>query len=154
LLNTVALWDKPAVSRRFELRQDKAAIRADWRSERRSLYCYRSSAVRALSELVQGLRARFILMSYSTDGIIPFDSLLEILADRGELSVVTQKYKRYRVSSQRPSPKSHNIEFVAIVDTARTAGKSNVEKVKQTVLAEHIHSQEAEDRLLDEGSGP
>jgi len=145
LLNTVALWDKPRIGSRFEARHadnGKSAIRKDWRSERRSLYCYRNSAPAAFSQLVAGIKARFILVSYSTDGIIPFDDLLGILADRGELSVVTQRYKRYRVSSQRPSPKSHNVEFVVIVDTGRNANRSNVQKVKEQVYAEHINTME------------
>ncbi|HUV05658.1 MAG TPA: DNA adenine methylase [Armatimonadota bacterium] len=145
LLNTVALWDKPRIGARFKARHPhngKSAIRKDWRTERRSLYCYRSSALAAFHQLVNGIKARFILVSYSTDGIIPFDDLLGILADRGELSAVTQKYKRYRVSSQRPSAKSHNVEFVAIVDTGRSASRSNVQKVKHQVYAEHINTVE------------
>ncbi len=141
LLNTVALWDKPPISSKFEARQKgkgKAAIRTDWRTERRSPYCYKNSALGAFRKLVSGVKARFILVSYSTDGIIPFDDLMEVLADRGGLSVVTQRYKRYRVSSQRPSPRSHNVEFVAIVDTRKSAKKANVQKVKQKVCAEHI----------------
>ncbi|HET6456187.1 MAG TPA: DNA adenine methylase, partial [Armatimonadota bacterium] len=145
LLNTVALWDKPPISPRFEARQKgngKAAIRQDWVTHRRSRYCYRSSAANAFRELVNGTKARFILVSYSTDGIIAFDDLLEILAGRGELSVVTQRYKRYRVSSQRPSAKSHNVEFVAIVDTSKDGNQANIEKVKQKVYAEHITTME------------
>ena len=145
LLNTVALWDKPPISPRFETRQKgngKAAIRQDWVAHRRSHYCYKSSAAKAFQELVNGTQARFILVSYSTDGIIAFDDLLEILAGRGELSVVTQRYKRYRVSSQRPSAKSHSIEFVTIVDTGRAGNQANVKKVKQTVYAEHITTME------------
>lgn len=141
LLNTVALWDKPPIGRIFDVRSEgngKAAIRGDWRTERRSVYCYRHSALDAFRELVGGTRARFILASYSTDGIIPFDDLLEVLAGRGALSVVTQKYKRYRVSSQRPSAKTHNIEFVVIVDVGKSANRSNVRQVKQKVSAEHI----------------
>ena len=151
LLNTVALWDKPQIGPRFEARHadnGKSAIRKDWRTERRSLYCYRDSAQAAFSRLVGGIKARFMLVSYSTDGIIPFDDLLGILADRGELSVVTQRYKRYRVSSQRPSPKSHNVEFVAIVDTGRAADGSNIQKVKQQVYAEHINTIEEPDMAL------
>jgi adenine-specific DNA-methyltransferase len=141
LLNTVALWDKPPVGPKFAARSagnGKAAIREDWRRERRSAYCYRRSALEAFRELIGGVRAKFILVSYSTDGIIPFDDVLETLADRGELSVVAQRYKRYRVSSQRPSPKSHNVEFVAIVNTGRPADRAKVRQVKQKVYAEHI----------------
>jgi hypothetical protein len=36
------------------------------------------------------------------------------------LRVLTERYKRYRVSTPRMSSKSHNVEFVAVVDlTAR-----------------------------------
>jgi adenine-specific DNA-methyltransferase len=145
LLNTVALWDKPPLSPTFEARDKqngKAAIRRDWLTERRSPYCYRNSAVSAFRQLVNDTKARFILVSYSTDGIITFEDLLEILAGRGRLSLVTQRYKRYRVSSQRPSRKSHNIEFVVIVDTGKAGGQANIKKVKQKVYAEHITTME------------
>lgn len=141
LLNTIALWDKPKISPRFEARRSengKSAIRTDWRTERRSRYCYRSSAPAAFRELVTGLKAKFLLVSYSTDGIISLDELLDILAARGRLSVVTTKYKRYRVSSQRPSPRSHNLEFVAIVDTSGSSNQSSVLEVKQKLSAEYI----------------
>ncbi|MCX8053500.1 MAG: DNA adenine methylase, partial [Armatimonadetes bacterium] len=101
LLNTVALWDKPSVSRYISGNgaRDKAAIRTDWRTSRRSSYCYRSSALEALEDLIGALRARFILTSYSTDGIMPVDAMMERLGERGELNVVLRQYKRYRVSS-------------------------------------------------------
>ncbi|MHB0912191.1 MAG: DNA adenine methylase [Armatimonadota bacterium] len=140
MLNTVALWDKPEIAQRYVTRDPangKAAIRQDWRTERRSAYCYRHSASESFRTLVEGLRARFILVSYSTDGIISIDDLLSMLADRGELSVVTQRYKRYRVSSQRPSPRSHNTEFVAIVNTEHPGSKSDIIRVKDQVHAEH-----------------
>ena len=121
LLNTVALWDKPSVSRYIGQgtgRRGKSAIRLDWRTLRRSPYCYTATALPAFSDLVARIRARFVLVSYSTDGIIPIDALLGVLAERGRLSVLTSPYKRYRVSSQRPSPRSHTVEFVAVVDTS------------------------------------
>lgn len=132
LLNTVALWDKPVVGTNFELRSKtngKSAIRQDWLTERRSLYCYRSTACEAFRELVMKLRSRFILVSYSTDGIITFEEMLRILRQRGRISLVTQRYKRYRVSSQRPSLKSHNIEFVAIVETGEPDTEYHVRQI-------------------------
>ena len=119
LLNTVALWDKPEIGKRISenARGDKAAIRTDWRTLRRSAYCYRSSALDAFAGLVPKLRARFILVSYSTDGIMPVDAILSCLGERGRLSVLVKRYKRYRVSGTRPSPRPHTNEFVAIVDT-------------------------------------
>lgn len=144
LLNTIALWDKPPISPIFVARQlgsGKAAIRDDWRIERRSHYCYRKSAGEAFHRLVSGLNARFILVSYSTDGLIPLDDLLSMLSERGRLSVVTQRYKRYRVSSQRPSAESHNVEFIAIVNTSKDRNIQDIQKVKDQVSAEHIENE-------------
>lgn len=121
LLNTVALWDKPKVTRYVAPgrgQRGKSAIRLDWRTLRRSPYCYAASALPAFSELVARIRARYVLVSYSTDGLIPLDSLLEVLSARGAVRVFTRKYKRYRVSSQRPSLRAHTVEFVAVVDTS------------------------------------
>jgi adenine-specific DNA-methyltransferase len=144
MLNTVALWDKPPVTARFIAGQSangKAAIRADWQTERRSSYCYKNSAEESLRSLVESVRARFILVSYSTDGIIPFDRLIEILSSRGRLSVVTQRYKRYRVSSQRPSEKSHNIEFVTIVDRRAESDPANVRQVMDEVYKDRLQQE-------------
>ena len=129
LLNTVALWDKPPIAEFISDNgaRDKAAIRPDWRL-RRSPYCYKSTALEAFEGLVSRLRAKHVLVSYSTDGIIEAGELLKSLAQRGSLSVVRRRYKRYRVSSQRPSPRSHTVEFVAIVDTSRPCGQDDVSR--------------------------
>jgi adenine-specific DNA-methyltransferase len=141
LLNTVALWDKPPLSPKYDVRHDengKAAIRRDWRSERRSAYCYKSSAPAEFRELVAGIKARHVLVSYSTDGIISLHDLLEMLGERGKCSVMTRKYKRYRVSRQRPSASPHNVEFVVLVDTGKSSSRQDIEKVKQDILAERM----------------
>lgn len=119
VLNTVVLWDKPPLNRSIVVdgkTREKSAIRRDWRTERRSPYNHAKQAVAALEALVDRVDARFLLMSYSTDGNIPLEELLGVLARRGRLDVVTNAYKRYRVSTPRMSAKSHNVELVAIVD--------------------------------------
>ena len=126
VLNSVALWDKPALSQQIT-RGTKAAIRTDWRTQRRSAYNYRDEASRAYDRLLDTIRARYILTSYSTDGMIPLESLLQSNVQRGHVSVVMQGYKRYRVSSQRFSRKPMNVEFVLVVDTHRTSDVSAAE---------------------------
>jgi adenine-specific DNA-methyltransferase len=119
LLNTIVLWDKPKINRRIRIDGkpvNKSAIRTDWRKERRSLYNYKATAEAAFRKLIHALDTHFILVSYSSEGIIPVDRLVEILADRGAVSMVKQRYKRYRVSSQRYSYKPHSLEYVLTVD--------------------------------------
>lgn len=136
LLNTVALWDKPPIGRHISTdgTQDKAAIRKDWRTLRRSPYCSKSTALTAFADLITRLRAKYILVSYSTDGIMGVEDVLETLARRGELRVLRRQYKRYRVSSQRPSPRPHTVEFIAVVDTRKAAGQDTVTRAVTEIV--------------------
>jgi len=136
LLNTVALWDKPSINEIISNNghRDKAAIRKDWRTERRSKYCYKSSALNEFSEMVARLSARYILVSYSTDGIIPVKDMISCLMERGSVDFVVRRYKRYRVSSQRPSPRPHTNEFVAIVDAGSSKQRYSLEDIVNIIM--------------------
>jgi len=137
VLNTVALWDKPPVDPCILVngrRRNKSAIRKDWRTQRRSPYNSAATAAGAFAELVASVRARWVLTSYSTDGNIPVERLLGILARRGSLHVFAATYKRYRVSTPRMSPKSHNVEFVAAVDLAGRPSTGRVARIAESIL--------------------
>ncbi|MFH0910145.1 MAG: DNA adenine methylase [Planctomycetota bacterium] len=139
VLNTVALWDKPPVGRSIVARgrgRNKSAIRTDWRTSRRSPYNSAKTALPAFESLLDRLDARWILLSYSTDGNMPLDGLFHALARRGALSLHRRRYKRYRVSTPRMSRKSHNIEFVAVLDTSKRPSKTQAEKLAEEIRAE------------------
>lgn len=133
VLNTVALWDHPPVSPIIN-DGNKSAIRADWRTERRSAYNYAGAAA-AYDRLLATLNARAILVSYSTDGIIPLNDLLEISAAHGRLACLMQPYKRYRVSTQRMSPRPHTIEFVLHIDSTRTSTSADIHAIRSEINA-------------------
>jgi adenine-specific DNA-methyltransferase len=116
VLNSIALWDKPDTPP-AHTPGAKAAIRTDWRAARRSPYNHRTQATAAYAELLGAIPSRWVLTSYSTEGIIPLRELLDINAARGGLRLFLRPYKRYRVSSQRYSAKPRNIEFVLVLDT-------------------------------------
>ena len=128
LLNTIALWDNPDVP---DITEAKSAIRTDWRTARRSSFNYHNLALPALENLVDAIDCRWILMSYSTDGNIALGDLVEALAKRGSLTTVADSYKRYRVSTQRMSQRSHNVEFVLILDQLGVPGSG----MKETLQA-------------------
>lgn len=136
LLNTVALWDKPPIPAHLPpgQRGARAAIRRDWRTERNSAWCRRSLAAGQLKVLLDHLKARWILMSYSTDGIIPLEKVARTLAEYGRLEWVHREYKRYRVSSQRPSGRGYNLEFVLVVERG---GRTRPETLDRILEAAH-----------------
>lgn len=129
VLNSIALWDKPELDPTVDGRGGKAAIRKDWRTERRSAYNYAASAPDALRRLVDAIDARIIAISYSTDGIIPLHRVVSIAAGRGRIGVRLDGYKRYRVSRQRSSAKPVNVEFVLCIDTRRRARSGAVDRI-------------------------
>ena len=142
VLNSVALWDKPPLNRKIGARGEKSAIRLDWRTERRSLYNSTRQASQALAALIDGIAARWIAISYSTDGNIPLLDLARASCARGATQSFIQPYKRYRVSAQRFSPKPMNAEFVLLIDTARSAACS-AEAICDAILDEErraLHS--------------
>ncbi len=136
VLNTVALWDKPAVNRRIRVDGkvvNKSAIRTDWRTDRRSPYNHRQTALAAMNDLVSQVDARWVIVSYSTDGNIPLEGMLRSLAERGSLQVVVEPYKRYRVSTPRMSAKSHNVEFAAVIDRHARPTPGLVEPIAEEI---------------------
>jgi len=144
VLNTITLWDKPPLTERIEGR-NKAAIREDWRTERRSPYNHRGAATDAYNTLLQSLDARYILTSYSTDGTIPLPALIAACIRRGHTEFVTQQYKRYRVSTQRFSHKPVNVEFILITNAHKSHAGSSAEAIcdhilcaEQSALSRHI----------------
>ena len=123
VLNSVALWDKPPLSKTITPRT-KSAIRLDWRTERRSAYNYSGDASKAYCQLIKTLNARYILTSYSTDGTVPVEDLLSANSARGQVRLEMCGYKRYRVSSQRFSKKPMNVEFIVVLDTHKKSDAS------------------------------
>jgi adenine-specific DNA-methyltransferase len=123
LLNTISLWDKLPVNNNTDKHgylSEKAAIRKDW-TKTRSDYCYREKASDAFDSLIGNIKSRYILISYSTEGIIPFEQMRRICSKKGKLDLVTDEYIKYRGGKQSIGRLNRNIEFVMIIDTS---GKS------------------------------
>lgn len=150
VLNTVVLWDKPPLNPSIRVngrKVEKSAIRKDWRTERKSPYNSAKDALLAFRALVEVIDARWILMSYSTEGNMAADAVLETLAARGDVRLVVNRYKRYRVSPTRPSAKSHNAEFVAVVDVDAPASTDRVSDLVEHVLAHEDAPSAADDQM-------
>jgi len=140
LLNTIALWDKPAVNN--ELRGDgrlkhKAGIRKDW-VKTRSAYCYRRSAGGAFRDLLEAIDARHIVLSYNTEGIIPFEELVELLASQGRIELFGNEYVKYRGGKQSIARQVHNLEFVLLLDRNRSTLGPDRQRLERAVLANRL----------------
>ncbi len=121
LLNTIVRWDR--IPEPMDTGSDgrllrKAGIRGDW-IDTRSAYCYREPAEKAFNRLMDSLDAPLVLISYSTDGIIPFERLRARCEAYGRVKLAANPYVTYRGGRQSVSRRDRNLEFVLIVERGR-----------------------------------
>lgn len=91
ILETLAKGDNPVIEGITGLRKDA--------KENTSKFCYKRHALNTMKELVNDINAKHIFISYSTDGHISHDAMLEILAVKGEVKFWMKDYKRFKSSS-------------------------------------------------------
>jgi len=78
--------------------------------KQKSDYSISKKAADALADLVKKAKAKYILLSYNDEGIIPIPVLKKILGTRGVVKEYTKEHKRYRAINQdgsRPTTKEH-----------------------------------------------
>ncbi len=140
MLNTIARWDKPPVPEergpdgRFK---QKAGIRADWRRTR-SAYCYRRSAPEALRRLVDSIDAGQIYLSYNTEGIIPFEELIDIMESRGRVELFLKDYTVYRGGKQSIRRATRNAELVLLVTTTEAPRPRDRRRIEEARLVQEV----------------
>ncbi|MCL2474087.1 MAG: DNA adenine methylase [Alphaproteobacteria bacterium] len=78
-----------------EIQDGISGITKDWK---RSAYNKRKPAIEAMDELIEKTPAKYILVSYNNEGIIPFDKFKTILEKYGKVSLLEQDYNTYRGS--------------------------------------------------------
>jgi adenine-specific DNA-methyltransferase len=140
ILNTIALWDKiaaPMILNEKGILVEKAAIRKDW-VKTRSPYCSKKTATLAFSELMENLRARKILISYSNDGLIPFEQMMDICEQKGNINIISNEYTKFRGGRQSNNRVHNNIEFILSVDTEKKANSRSKSKIRRVLLLREI----------------
>ncbi|THB64596.1 MAG: hypothetical protein D6B26_04720, partial [Spirochaetaceae bacterium] len=145
MLNTIALWDKPAVDNTFgmdgKLRK-KAGIREDW-VKTRSPWCSRTSAAKSLCEMLDALDSRYIMMSYNTEGILSVEEQLDIFASRGKIKYAATEYTSYRGGRQSINRKIATTEYVLILDTSKKTRSSDLVAIHSQQQLQLLKSMQA-----------
>ncbi len=107
ILETIVLGDEPLVEGVSGLRS--------WKNKA-SVFCYKLKALHALVDLILSQNAKRVLISYSNDGHIQLDQLVEKLEQTGTVDVVELgSIGRYRpnqiASSHKPVVKEYLIDY-------------------------------------------
>jgi len=104
VLETIALGDEPEIG-------GKTGLRA-WR-HKASDFCYKSRALHAIVSLVIEAQARRVYLSYSSDGHVAMDQLVDALAREGRISVVPLgAIGRYRPNAEASNTADHVVEYL------------------------------------------
>lgn len=130
LLNTVVLGD------RF-IPELKAGIRRDW-TKTKSLFCSKTTATEAFAHVLDAADARHLVVSYNTEGVVPFEHLYELLDRRGRVTLAVQDYVKYRGGRQSPSRLTHNLEFCLVVDTSARPTSGNRAQVDRFLVERRL----------------
>lgn len=79
----------------IEIQDGVSGIAKEWN---RSAYNKKVAAEKAMDQLIADTKARFIIISYNDEGIIPIDSFKDILSKYGKWELMQQDYNTYRGS--------------------------------------------------------
>jgi len=140
MLNTLVQWDKIPEPLEFNdkgILKRKAGIRSDWQKTA-SPYCKKNLAGSAFRELMDKLKARQIIISYSTDGIIPMEEMRDICESKGKLTLLCNPYAVYKGGRQSNRRKNRNIEFLWIIESGKKNNPINREKNEKQLLLREI----------------
>ena len=80
-------WDKPEV---YGIARKRVDVR-----ERKSAFNRKRQIQEAMSEIVHNLDVQHLVISFNNEGYISKETMLEILSERGQVSVVENDFKRY-----------------------------------------------------------
>lgn len=105
LLETVAVGDKAAAYGVSGLR--------DWWPQY-SDFCSKLKIEKAFDDILEGVCAPRVMVSYSEDGLIPLTQLSDFLAKHGEIAVHSFEHKRFR-SNQSPLPAILNEYVIEVI---------------------------------------
>jgi len=130
LLNTIARWDGSAVSEERtpegEL-AEKAGIPPRWK-ETRSAFCSRAGAAGAFRGLFEAVDARFIVLSYNSEAILPPDELYDLLERGADVEMRSLEYVTYPGGRQSATRGIRNRELLFIarrLPETRRAGRQD-----------------------------
>ncbi len=107
MLNLLAAYQPPGETSRV------SGIPADWN---RSRYNLRGEAAEALFEAVSGCPAKFILISYNSEGFIPPGEFTRRLGALGKVDVCETSYNTFRGSRNLRGRSIHVTEFLYLLE--------------------------------------
>ena len=107
MLNLLAEYRKP------ESLSAISGIPSDWN---RSAYNRKKDAALALSDLANTIRAKFLIISFNSEGFISLDEMTALLSPIGKTEILETKYNAFRGSRNLSGRGIHVKEYLYLVE--------------------------------------
>ncbi len=92
VLETIARYDDPVLKGVTGLRPQ---------DDQKSDFCMKRRALPAFEEMVRKTSARYVFLSYNSEGIMGKDEILQTMGQYGEANLTTRDYQRFRADVDR-----------------------------------------------------
>ena len=108
MLNLLADYKRPDTERISRV----SGIPRDWN---RSAYNKKKKVAAVFSELVKNVRAKYVLISFNSEGFISKDEIIELLSACGQVRVLESEYNAFRGSRNLSDREIHVKEYLFLV---------------------------------------
>jgi adenine-specific DNA-methyltransferase len=82
----------------------------------RSLYNKKAYAFDSFRKLIENIQAKFVLISFNSEGFIPYNDMVKILKKAGNLEILETKYNAFRGSRNLRSRDIHIREYLYLLE--------------------------------------
>lgn len=108
MLNLIADYKRPDTEKISRV----SGIPKDWN---RSFYNKRKKAAETFRELIKNIQARFIIVSFNSEGFIEKDEMETLLKEFGSVKIFESKYNAFRGSRNLRNRKIHVSEYLFVL---------------------------------------
>ena len=130
MLNLIANYERPKKI------SEVSGIPADWH---RSNYNKKREALEAMYELCRKARAKYLVISFNSEGFISKEEMLYMLSEVGSVEVLEQKYNVYRASRNLHEREIYVYEYLFIVKKDIPVKRERLEHYSIKQIAEIIN---------------
>ena len=109
MLNLISKYEAPDTEKISRV----SGIPKNWN---RSSYNKKKLVSDVFFDLVKNVRAKFVLISFNSEGFIPKDEMIELLSKCGKVQVLESKYKTYRGSRNHSGRDIHLKEYLFLLE--------------------------------------
>ncbi len=103
MLETIALYDNPEIKGKTGIRKEE---------NKKSKYCIKKEATKALEEIIEKADFKYILLSYNDEGIIPLEEIKNIMSKYGRYKLYEKEHKRFKADKKRTYLKNTTVEYI------------------------------------------